>query len=56
MASIRKWSFDFEIEKSNFVFKIEDFANMRARDHVKKCESNHSRELNKKNGAIRDSL
>ena len=56
MASGTKWSFDFEIEKSKFGFKIEDFVNMRARDHVKKCKSNHSRELNKKNGAMRDSL
>ena len=40
-ASISKSSFDFEMEKSKFGFKIKDFVNMLARNHVKKCKSNH---------------
>ena len=55
-ASISKSSFDFEMEKSKFGFKIKDFVNMLARNHVKKCKSNHWRELNRKNKEMMDSL
>ena len=61
-ASISKWNFDFKTElrfwngKWNCGFKIEDFFNMLARNHVKKCKSSHWRELNKKNREMKDSL
>ena len=55
IASITKWSFDFKIEKSNFSFKIEVFDNMCGCGHMKKCKLNHSRELNRRNMALRDS-
>ena len=61
-TSISKSSFHFKMVfrfwngKWDCGFKIEDFVNMLARNHVKKCKSGHWRELNRKDREMKDSL
>ena len=61
-TSISKSSFHFKMVlwfwngKWNCGFKIEDFVNMLARNHVKKCKSGHWRELNRKDREMKDGL